>query len=45
MLFKDGSPLVPCVNEALAALEEDGTLAALQEEWLQAGGDIPTLTE
>ena len=45
MLFEDGSPLVPCVNEALAALEEDGTLAALQEEWLQAGGDIPTLTE
>jgi polar amino acid transport system substrate-binding protein len=45
MLFEDGSPLVPCVNEALAALQEDGTLEALQEEWLQAGGDIPTLTE
>ena len=45
MLFEDGSELVPCVNEALAALEADGTLAALQEEWLQAGGDIPTLTE
>jgi polar amino acid transport system substrate-binding protein len=45
MLFEDGSPLVPCVNEALAALEEDGTLADLQEEWLQAGGDIPTLSE
>jgi polar amino acid transport system substrate-binding protein len=45
MLFEDGSPLVPCVNEALAALEEDGTIAALQEEWLQAGGDIPTLSE
>jgi len=45
MLFEDGSELVPCVNEALATLEEDGTLAALQEEWLQAGGDIPTLTE
>jgi polar amino acid transport system substrate-binding protein len=45
MLFEDGSPLVPCVNEALAALTEDGTLADLQEQWLQAGGDIPTLTE
>jgi polar amino acid transport system substrate-binding protein len=45
MLFEDGSPLIPCVNEALAALEEDGTLADLQEQWLQAGGDIPTLTE
>jgi polar amino acid transport system substrate-binding protein len=41
--FEDGSPLVPCVNEALAALEEDGTLAELQEEWLNQGGDIPTL--
>ena len=45
MLFETGSPLVPCVNEALAALEADGTLAGLQEEWLQAGGDIPTLSE
>jgi polar amino acid transport system substrate-binding protein len=45
MLFEDGSELVPCVNEALATLRDDGTLAALQEEWLQAGGDIPTLSE
>jgi polar amino acid transport system substrate-binding protein len=43
-LFEDASPLVPCVNEALAALTEDGTIAALQEEWLNQGGDIPTLT-
>lgn len=42
-LFEDGSPLVPCVNEALAALREDGTLDALEEEWLNQGGDIPTL--
>ena len=26
MLFEDGSPLVPCVNEALATLRDDGTL-------------------
>ena len=31
-----------CVNEALATLEEDGTLAELQEQWLNQGGDIPT---
>jgi polar amino acid transport system substrate-binding protein len=42
-LFEDASPLVPCVNEALATLTEDGTLEALQEEWLNQGGDIPTL--
>jgi len=45
MLFEDGSTLVPCVNEALGTLRDDGTLAALQEEWLSAGGDIPTLSE
>ncbi len=45
MLFEDGSTLVPCVNEALAALEADGSLEALEEEWLSAGGDIPTLSE
>lgn len=45
MLFEDGSPLVPCVNEALAAVEESGDLAALQEEWLANGGETPTLSE
>jgi polar amino acid transport system substrate-binding protein len=45
MLFEDGSELVPCVNEALATLRDDGTLDELQQEWLQAGGDIPTLSE
>ena len=45
LLFEDGSELIPCVNEALAALEEDGTLENLQQEWLAEGGDIPTLSE
>ena len=31
MLFEKGNPLVACVNEALAALEADGTLAQLEE--------------
>lgn len=44
-LFEKGSPLVPCVNDAIAALKDDGTLASLQEEWLNQGGDIPTLGE
>lgn len=44
MLFEDGSELIPCVNEALGALRDDGTLAALEEEWLNQGGDIPTLS-
>ncbi len=36
---------MPCVNEALAAVEESGDLAALQEEWLANGGETPTLSE
>ena len=44
MLFEEGNPLVPCVNDALASLSDDGTLAALEEEWLNQGGDIPTLS-
>ena len=38
---REGSALVACVNEALAALKDDGTLADLEEEWLSQGGDIP----
>ena len=45
MLFTDGSALVPCVNEALAALTEAGTVAELDSEYLKAGGDIPTLAK
>ena len=44
LLFEEGNPLVECVNVALAALEADGTLDDLEEEWLNQGGDIPTLT-
>ena len=43
LLFEDGNPLVECVNEALAALEEDGTLAGIQEEWLSQAVDAPVL--
>jgi polar amino acid transport system substrate-binding protein len=44
MLFEDGSELVPCVNQALGALIDDGTVADLEEEWLSQAGEIPTLT-
>ncbi len=44
MLFEEGSELVPCVNEALSALRADGTVEALEEQWLSQAGDIPTLT-
>lgn len=43
MLFEKGSELVPCVNEALATLREDGTLDAIEQEWLSDVVDVPEL--
>ena len=43
LLFEKGNPLVACVNEALAVLEGDGTLAQLEEQWLSTEADIPVL--
>jgi polar amino acid transport system substrate-binding protein len=40
VLEKD-SPLTECVNEALAALHEDGTIDRLEQQWL--GGSAPVL--
>lgn len=44
MLFEKDSPLVPCVNDALAALYDNGTIDSLEDEWLNNGGSIPTLS-
>jgi polar amino acid transport system substrate-binding protein len=44
MLFEKGSPLVECVNEALAALREDGTLDSIEQQWLSDVVDVPELT-
>lgn len=43
LLFEEGNPLVDCVNEALASLRDDGTLAAIQDEWLSQAVDAPVL--
>ena len=43
MLFEKGSGLVPCVNEALAALTADGTLDQLEQQWLSDVVDVPVL--
>ena len=45
MLFTDGSDLLPCVNEALATLRDNGTLAALEDEWLVAAGGLVSISE
>jgi polar amino acid transport system substrate-binding protein len=43
MLFKKGSSLVSCVNEALVNLKGDGTLAALEKKWLSDTVNVPVL--
>ena len=44
MLFEKDSALVSCVNDALAALEADGTMAAIEQEWLSEAVDVPELS-
>ncbi len=36
LVFEEGNPLRDCVNEALAALQADGSIAQFQEEWINA---------
>jgi polar amino acid transport system substrate-binding protein len=43
LLFRKGNPLVACVNKALAALHANGTLAALQKQYLQLYLTVPTI--
>lgn len=45
LLFTEGSALVPCVNQALQTMTDNGTLDALVAEWLQGSGDIPTISQ
>jgi len=39
-----GSPLTGCVSEAVDKLREDGTLKALEKQWLAATGGAPELS-
>ncbi len=43
MLFEEGSGLVPCVDEALASLRADGTLADIEKQWLSDVVNVPVL--
>jgi polar amino acid transport system substrate-binding protein len=42
VLEKD-SPITDCVNEAIAALTDDGTIDGLVEEWLPFDAEVPEL--
>jgi polar amino acid transport system substrate-binding protein len=43
LLFSKGNPLVSCVNKALSTLKANGTLAALQKQYLQVYLTVPTI--
>jgi polar amino acid transport system substrate-binding protein len=43
MVFAKGNSLVKCVNDALASLKSDGTLAAIQQKWLAKAAGAPVL--
>jgi polar amino acid transport system substrate-binding protein len=43
LLFSKGDPLVSCVNQALATLKSNGTLATLQKKYLQIYLAVPTI--
>ena len=43
MVFAKGNSLVSCVNDALASLKSDGTLAKTQREWLSNKASAPVL--
>jgi len=43
MLFAKGNALVSCVNQALATIKSDGTLAAIEKKWLSDTVDVPVL--
>ncbi len=43
MVLQKDSPLTQCVNDALAALKSDGTLAQIQKTWLSDKVSAPVL--
>ena len=43
MVFEKDNPLAACVNTALATLTENGTLAAIEQEWLSDKTGAPVI--
>ncbi|MDQ3628947.1 MAG: ABC transporter substrate-binding protein [Actinomycetota bacterium] len=44
LLLEKDNPLVACVDAALSALKEDGTLERIERSWLSDAVDVPTLS-
>lgn len=45
MVLEKDSPLTPCVDAAIQAITDDGTLDALTQEWLSDTTGAPVITE
>ena len=43
LVFAKGNTLVACVNKAIASLQSDGTLTALQKQYLGIYLHFPTI--
>ncbi len=43
LLFEKGNPLVSCADQAIATLEDNGTLADIEDQWLSQVVDVPQL--
>lgn len=43
MLMTEGNPLKACVDAALSAMKADGSLAAIEAEWLQEATGVPLI--
>lgn len=43
MLMEEGTPLKACVDEAIAALTENGTLAEIEATWLSETTGVPVI--
>lgn len=41
MVLQRDSPLTDCVNQALVAIQADGTLDAIYDQWISTGQEIP----
>ncbi len=44
LLMEQGSDLAPCVDRAVTALKEDGTLAQLEQRWMSKYANAPELS-
>jgi polar amino acid transport system substrate-binding protein len=43
LLFEKGSPILDCVNQAIDALQSDGTLESIEQQWLSSVVNVPVL--